>query len=238
MGATIGTQEFTCNYVGAKVTERSSEVLLLAKIAESQPQADYSALTHDLSSRWRFMARTTPQVGELFLPLENVIRCTLLPLLAGTSPALHDLFTSPPRWGGLGIFNPSEQCDHEYSASVQITEPLAQCIGYHQNVNYFGVKMEQIIRKSGIQSARQSHYSTVSSSIRANLNHFLYLAVDLATTKGASSWLSVLPLAKHGFVLHKLALHDALALHCGWPLSRTPSHCACGTCSIRALLHY
>ena len=88
-------------------------------------------------------------------------------------------------------------------ASIQITEPLSQCTGYHQNVSYFGVKMEQIVRKSGIQSARQPHYSTASSSIRANLNHSLQLAVDLATTKGASSWLSALPLAEHGFVLHK-----------------------------------
>ena len=89
--------------------------------------------------------------------------------------------------------------------------------------------MEQIIRNSRIQSARQPHYSTTLSSICANLNHSLQLAVDLATTKGASSWLSALPLAEHGFVLHKSAFHDALALFYGWPLSRTPSHCACGT---------
>ena len=186
------------------MSEWSSEVLLLAKIAESQPQAAYSALTHNLSSRWRFVARTILQVGELFLPLENVIRCTLLSLLVGTSPpndVLCDLFVLPPRWGGLGIFNPSEQCDCEYSASVQITEPLTQCIGYHQNVSYFGVKMEQIIRKSGIQSARQSHYSSASSSICANLKHSLQLAVDLANTKGASSWLSALLLAEDGLIL-------------------------------------
>ena len=106
LGATIGTREFTRNYVGAKVSEWSSEVLLLAKIAESQPQAAYSALTHNLSSRWRFVARTILQVGELFLPLENVIRCTLLSLLVGTSPpndVLCDLFVLPPHWGGLGI---------------------------------------------------------------------------------------------------------------------------------------
>jgi len=51
--------------------------VLLAKIAESQPQAAYSALTHSLFSRWRFVASTIPEVGELFLPLENVIQCTL-----------------------------------------------------------------------------------------------------------------------------------------------------------------
>ena len=53
--------------------------------------------------------------------------------------------------------------------------------------------------------------------------------MDLSTTKGASSWLSILPLAEHGFVQHKSAFHDALALQYGWPLSRTPLNCAYGT---------
>jgi len=34
---------------------------------------------------------------------------------------------------------------------------------------------------------------------------------------------------EHGFVLHKSAFHDALALHYGWPLGQIPSDCACGT---------
>jgi len=50
------------------------------------------------------------------------------------------------------------------------------------------------------------------SSIRDNLSQLLQLAVDLATIKGASSWLSALPFMEHGFVLHKSAFHDALAL--------------------------
>ena len=59
--------------------------------------------------------------------------------------------------------------------------------------------------------------------------HSLQLAVDLATNKGASFWLSTLPLAEYDFVLHNSAFHDTLALRYGWPLSRAPSHCACRT---------
>ena len=32
---------------------------------------------------------------------------------------------------------------------------------------------------------------------------------------------------EYGFTLHKAAFHDAIALRYGWPLRRTPSHCAC-----------
>lgn len=52
---------------------------------------------------------------------------------------------------------------------------------------------------------------------------------DLAKEKGASSWLSVLPLTDHGFCLHKGEFRDALALRYGWSLSNTPRTCNCGT---------
>ena len=66
-------------------------------------------------------------------------------------------------------------------------------------------------------------------SLHAQLSHSLQLSLDLATAKGASAWLSALPLPEYGFTLHKSAFHDAVSLCHGWPLSRTPSHCACGT---------
>ena len=47
--------------------------------------------------------------------------------------------------------------------------------------------------------------------------------------KGASTWLSVLPLEEYGFALHKGAFCDALALRYGWRPVNTPLNCACGT---------
>ena len=57
LGAAIGTQEYTMirKFLDDKVREWSAEVLLLAKTGESQPHAAYSALTHGLSSRWRYI---------------------------------------------------------------------------------------------------------------------------------------------------------------------------------------
>ena len=55
------------------------------------------------------------------------------------------------------------------------------------------------------------------------------MAMDLASEKGASSWLTTLPIEEFGFTLHKGAFRDALALRYGWMPSRAPSHCACGT---------
>ena len=87
-----------------KVREWSAEVLLLAKIGKSQPHAAYSALTHGLSSRWRYVFRTMPNISVLLQPLEDVIRCTFLPAVLGISPpndAIRSLLALPPRWGGV-----------------------------------------------------------------------------------------------------------------------------------------
>lgn len=53
-------------------------------------------------------------------------------------------------------------------------------------------------------------------------------SVDLASEKGASNWLTVLPIEEHGFLLPKRAFIDAVALRYNWPLSNCPSHCVCG----------
>ncbi|XP_064397778.1 uncharacterized protein LOC135344497 [Halichondria panicea] len=52
--------------------------------------------------------------------------------------------------------------------------------------------------------------------------------MDLASEKGASSWLTALPLSEHGFTLHKGAFQDALALRYGWNPTNTPTNCDCG----------
>ena len=52
--------------------------------------------------------------------------------------------------------------------------------------------------------------------------------MELAQEKGASSWLTALPVEEFGFALHKGAFRDALALRYGWPPIHTPTVCACG----------
>ena len=58
----------------------------------------------------------------------------------------------------------------------------------------------------------------------------LQRAVSLASEKGSSTWLTVLPLSEHGFALHKGAFHDTLAfIRYGWTPDRLPTKCACGS---------
>ena len=49
--------------------------------------------------------------------------------------------------------------------------------------------------------------------------------MDLSHEKGASTWLSVLPLEEYGFALHKGAFRDALASRYGWSPANAPLNC-------------
>ena len=40
----------------------------------TQPHAAFTAFTHGLTSRWTYLARTTPQIEDLLKPLEEAIR--------------------------------------------------------------------------------------------------------------------------------------------------------------------
>ena len=53
-------------------------------------------------------------------------------------------------------------------------------------------------------------------------------AFELSAEKGASTWLTVLPIEEHGLSLHKGAFRDALCLRYAWPIPQAPQSCACG----------
>ena len=51
--------------------------------------------------------------------------------------------------------------------------------------------------------------------------------IQLASDKGASSWLNTLPLSKHGFDLTKTEFRDGIELRHKWDAKNTPSICPC-----------
>ena len=52
--------------------------------------------------------------------------------------------------------------------------------------------------------------------------------MDVASERGASVWLSALPIKEHGFDPHKGSFQDALCIRYGWQPSFLPSVCICG----------
>ena len=52
-------------------------------------------------------------------------------------------------------------------------------------------------------------------------------AVELASEKGASSWLTVIPLKDLGYDLNKREFKDAIKMRYNWEISDLPKTCVC-----------
>ena len=83
LGSAIGSSLYVRQFVEEKVKGWSSDVTLLAKVAQSQPHAAYSAFTKGLASRWVYVSRTVLDIDTYLQPLEDVICCVLIPALTG-----------------------------------------------------------------------------------------------------------------------------------------------------------
>ena len=94
------------------------------------------------------------------------------------------------------------------------------CIHDHSKSFIEAISFQQS-RKFSVRKAKLDTYSKTSSELRQQLEPTLQRAVELASVKGASNWLTTLP-------LNMVFFQDALALHYGWPPLRTPTLCACG----------
>ena len=92
--------------------------------------------------------------------------------------------------------------------------------------------LEAIVKLSDLKKRthqlNQSAILTTASDLRPQLCDRLKRAMELASEKGASSWLTALPLTEHSFSLHKGTFRDALAIRYGWLPLQTPTHCDCG----------
>ena len=231
LGAALGTEAFVSAYVKEKVKEWISKIKHLSQIAKTQPHAAYSALTHGLSSEWTFLFRTILNITDLLEPLEQAIRSSFIPSITGKpeiNNAERELLALPTRLGGLGLTNPMEVCNHDFKGSENVTAPLVKLILLQQHHIPFDAMQDQQMAKVTARTSRNSHTFNTATQLKERLSPSLKRSMELASEKGASSWLTALPITEHGFALHKGAFRDALCLRYNWQPTQLPKSCACG----------
>ena len=64
--------------------------------------------------------------------------------------------------------------------------------------------------------------------IKSSLSVRTQRAIDLGCEKGATSWLTAIPLKEMNFDLSKPEFRDALRMRYDWAIPDTPSVCICG----------
>ena len=240
LGAGIGTQEFVFSHVKTKVENWVKELECLVKIAASQPHAAHAAFTHGLSSKWSYLSRTVHGIGPLLQLLETVIRSKLIPALTGQPPpndAVRHLLALPARLGGIAFSNPTSDADVEFLSSTTVSDPLKRAI-LQQDLEYTDeVITMQVDAKVQVCKTKRDRSLHDAESLKKSLTPSFQRSMELAQEKGASTWLTSLPIQEFGFALHKGAFQDALALRYNWQPLRAPSFCACGTSSKFSVEH-
>ena len=214
LGAIVGTLEYKEEYIREKVGEWKEDVKALASIAKKEPQGAYSAMVFAIQHRWKFIQRTVPEISEYFDELEYEIHNTLLPAIIGReiSDLEREIIALPVRLGGLGIVSPrgpraagqatsgklgipmpNKESKYEYEASRQITHSLKEII--------ISQKLMETCSKNAIEKAKnlmkmlKGTRSKLSySQLLGKLDTSTKRVLEMAKEKGASSWLTTLPL--------------------------------------------
>ena len=88
---------------------------------------------------------------------------------------------------------------------------------------------DQLTAKSTVRQQRRQQAAQAAENLKPYLSGTRKRVMELASERGASNWLTSLPIEEFGFCLHKGAFTDALVLRYGWTPSRIPMECACGT---------
>ena len=232
LGASLGSKDSTIQHVTAKVTSWCEELQQLAKVANTQPHAAYTAFTHGFVHKFTYLARTVPDIDHLQRPLEDIIRCRLIPALTGRaapSDMERALLALPVRLGGLGLINLNNLSSMEFPGSTKISSPITDLIMLQQPGYSHETREAQTLAKREVQRVKLERSKSSAEALLSTLPNRLQRAMELAQEKGASSWLNTLPLDEFGFTLHKGSFRDALALRYGWQPSNTPTQCACGS---------
>ena len=229
MGAAIGSTEFRVEYTKSKVKKWQSEVEKLAEFAKTEPQAAYAAYTHVQKHKFNYFMRTIPGMAEYYEPLDQTINDKLLPALLGqpaVSENLRRVFALPARVGGLGIPVLQEVANEEFQTSLRVTAPLVTLMVLQSKEM---PNRDEIRNCHAIVSAeKRTKEMEKLAAIEEALPPTTARAFKQAQEKGASSWLTALPLKEHGFHLNKSEFRDAVAIRYASDLRSLPSMCPCG----------
>ena len=205
--AALGSQSHLEQYVGGKVDYWVGEVTKLAEFARSQPQVSY-AFGH--RHRCTHFMRTLLDIGNLLQPLERAISDVLIPLLIGRncSEAERDLVAFLVRMGSLGLINPAKGADAEHLASIRVSASLVSKIEAQSHETPEEAEVQRLVYAT--RKEKDDGLKEELEEVKLMLPEKTRRAVDLACEKGASNWLTVVPLKDMDYHLNKREFRDAV----------------------------
>ena len=132
----------------------------------------------------------------------------------------------PVRKGGLGFTDPVVTSSLKYEASIKVTNRLVRRIveQEHQPPDATEIRTLQLSTRKQKDDCLSERLGQVKNSLPRKAAR----AVELATEKESSYWLTVIPLKELDHNLNKKEFRDAIKLRYDWQITDTPKICACG----------
>ena len=230
LGAVIGSQKYTSEYVNELVSCWKDQLLLLSKIAEINPQAAYSCYVNGFKHKYTYFLRTIPNMNDFLHPIEEIIRHYLIPAITGghmSSDEERVLLSLPAKIGGLEISISYKFIKSRINNSRLVTEKLTDSI-INQNKFYDPAKEEIKTIKNNIKKTKSTSAKKQLSDLREKFDEKQKRQNDIAQEVGCSNWLTSLPLREFDYTLNKQQFWDCIRLRYNWVIPRLPSVCACG----------
>ena len=228
LGAALGSRDFLEEYVGEKVEEWVAQVARLAEFATTQPQSSCAAFVFGLRHRWTYFLRALPDIAPFLEPLEHAIADLLVAAITEhvTTQEERHLLELPLPLGGLGLVNPARIASQVYEATVKITGPLVRQIveQAHKPPDETEIKTLQTSARREKDECLKMQCEQVRESLPGKTER----AVELALEKGASNWLTVIPIKEMNFNLNKREFRDAIKLRYDWEITDISAIYTCG----------
>ena len=119
--------------------------------------------------------------------------------------------------GGLGIGKPTEECMIAHTNSMYVCAPLVRLI-QRQEHQFDPSELLREVKglRTDVDKEADARFKTKLDLILNFAPSELKLAVQAASEKGASSWVTAVPSYEHGTVLHKSDFVDACYMRYGW----------------------
>ena len=156
----------------------------MSEIAKFDPHSAYTAFTAALRHRYTFFMRTISDIGPLMKPVEAVIREKLIPALTEDRKVTDDerlLMSLPPKFGGMGLINPTQLSDLEYKASRLATSQLTEAIRNQMEKLPDDFNAKAKADKVETRKLRSQFYSEQVDRLRDSVRPDLLKAMNMAS---------------------------------------------------------
>ena len=231
LGGFIGSQEAYTSWIGDKISFWTDAIGALAQAAHKYPQTTYAAMQKSLQQEWQYVQRVVKNTSNSFTPVEEALHQVFLAALFGDSLSADDsmrrLMALPVKSSGLGLPNPTQTAQTNYSTSVAICSHLLDAFNGSS-------EFSTVDHTTAVQEAKQAHAASLAATHDAELASVLDLfpAAEkriILRGKTTGQWLSVHPSSINGTQLSATEFRDALLMRYAHTPGNLPSKCdGCG----------